>query len=111
MAGCGWAIVFSEGTMAGLKVESTINIERLENVLYIGRPVNDHQNREISLFKITDNGAEAVRTQVKLGLSSVKTIEVLDGLKEGDKVIISDMSSVESAERVRLTDEKHLSYH
>ena len=64
-----------------------------------------------SLFKITDNGAEAVRTQVKLGLSSVKTIEVLDGLKEGDKVIISDMSSVESAERVRLTDEKHLSSH
>jgi HlyD family secretion protein len=84
---------------------------KLENVLYVGRPVNGRQNSEISLFKITDNDAEAVRTQVKLGRASVPTIEVLDGLKEGDKVIVSDMSSVESAERVRLTDEKHLSSH
>jgi HlyD family secretion protein len=101
----------SEGASAGLKIDATINIERLENVLYIGRPVNGRANSEISLFKITDNGAEAVRTQVKLGRSSVNTIEVLDGLKEGDKVIISDMSSVESAERVRLTGEKRLSSH
>ena len=101
----------SEGTSAGLKIDATINIERLENVLYVGRPVNGRANSEISLFKITDNGAEAIRTQVKLGRASVNTIEVLDGLKEGDKVIISDMSSVESAERVRLTNEKHLSSH
>src|SRR6266566_2416385 len=63
----------SEGTSAGLKVDATINIERLENVLYIGRPVNGRQNSEISLFKITDNGAEAVLTQVQLGLSSVNS--------------------------------------
>lgn len=92
-------------------VTATINIERLDNVLYVGRPVNGRQNSETSLFKIVNNGAEAVRTTVKLGRASVNTIEVLDGLQEGDKVILSDMSSVANAERVRLTDENHVGSH
>lgn len=92
-------------------VTATINIERLDNVLYVGRPVNGRQNSETSLFKIVNNGAEAVRTAVKLGRASVNTIEVLDGLQEGDKVILSDMSSVANAERVRLTDENHVGSH
>lgn len=90
-----------------VEVVATIDIEKLENVLYIGRPVNGRANSSVDLFKIVENGAEAVRTHVKLGRSSVTTIEVLDGLKEGDTVIISDMSSVANAERVRLVDEKH----
>lgn len=100
---------FWVGRGAGNVVEvfATIDIEKLENVLYIGRPVNGRANSSVDLFKIVDNGAEAVRTHVKLGRSSVTTIEVLDGLKEGDTVIISDMSSVANAERVRLVDEKH----
>ena len=65
-------------------------------------------NSEISLFKIVNNGTEAVRVNLKLGRASVSTIEVLEGLKEGEKVILSDMSSVGNADRVRLTDEKHL---
>lgn len=92
-------------------VTATIDIERLDNVLYVGRPVNGSQNSETSLFKIVSNGAEAVRTTVKLGRASVNTIEILDGLQEGDKVILSDMSSVANAERVRLTDENHVGSH
>jgi len=93
------------------EVVATIEIARLENVLYIGRPVNGAQNATLDLFKIINNGAEAVRTHVKLGRASVNTIEILDGLKEGDKVILSDMSSVAHADRIRLTDEKHVVSH
>ena len=98
-------------TTAGLEVMAYINIGQLDNVLFIGRPVNSESNGSINLFKISNDGAEAVRTNVKLGRASVSTIEVLDGLKEGDKVILSDMSSVANAERVRLTDEKHVTSH
>lgn len=92
-------------------VTATIDIELLNNVLSVGRPVNGRQNSETSLFKIVSNGAEAVRTQVKLGRASVNGIEVLDGLNEGDKVVLSDMSSVANAERIRLTDENHIASH
>lgn len=96
---------------AGLEVSATMNIGKLDNVLYIGRPVTGVANGSTDLFKITDNGAEAVRTHVKLGRASTNTIEILDGLKEGDKVILSDMAYVQSAERIRLTDEKHVASH
>lgn len=104
---------FSAGRGAGdvVEVVATIDIEKLDKVLYVGRPVNGSANSSVELFKIINNGAEAVRTHVKLGRSSVNTIEVLDGLQEGDSVIISDMSSVANAERIRLTDEKHLRSH
>ena len=84
------------------QVDATIDIERLDNVLYVGRPVHGAANSTISLFKIVKEGAEAVRVDVKLGLSSVNTIQVLDGLKEGDKIILSDMSAYDNADRIHL---------
>ncbi|HEX8836108.1 MAG TPA: efflux RND transporter periplasmic adaptor subunit [Candidatus Acidoferrum sp.] len=100
-----------QGTTAGLEVEVNIDIGKLADVVYIGRPANGTQNSEISLFKIINNGSEAVRTKVKLGRASANTIEILDGLKEGDVVILSDMSYIQSAERIRLTDDQHLRKH
>lgn len=79
-----------QGATAGLEVDGTIDIGKLDNVLYAGRPVNGRANSETVLFKITNNGSGAVRTKVKLGSASANTIEILDGLKEGDKVIPSD---------------------
>lgn len=96
---------------AGVEVMANIEIGKLDNVIFIGRPVNTAASGEASLFKISNDGSEAVRTQVKFGRASANTIEVLSGLNEGDKVIISDMSSVANAERIRLTDEKHLTSH
>jgi hypothetical protein len=100
-----------QGTAAGLEVMASIDVGKLDNVLFVGRPVNTIANSETRLFKIINNGAEAVRTRVKVGRASVSTIEVLDGLKEGDKVILSDMSGVANAERIRLTDDNHLLKH
>lgn len=103
--------VTSQGPAAGFKVVASIDVGKLDNILYVGRPVDGRANSEVSLFKIINDGAEAARTQVKLGRASVNTIEVLDGLQEGDKVILTDTSSVGNAERIRLTDEKHLRSH
>jgi hypothetical protein len=100
-----------EGVGADLPVDAIIDIEKIDGVLHVGRPVHGAQNSTIPLFKIVNNGAEAVRVNVKLGRSSVNTIEVLDGLKEGDKIILSDMSSYDNADRIHITDEKHLSNH
>jgi hypothetical protein len=97
-----------EGARAGLEVDGTIDIEKIDSVLQVARPVHATANSTVSLFKIVSEGKEAVRVKVKLGRSSVNTIEVLDGLQVGDKVILSDMSSYENADRIRLTDEKHL---
>jgi beta-lactamase regulating signal transducer with metallopeptidase domain len=91
------------------QIDATIDVEKIDNVLYVGRPVHGAQNSTIPLFKIVKDGIEAVRVEVKLGRVSVNTIEVLDGLKEGDKIILSDMSSYDNADRVHITDEKHLS--
>jgi HlyD family secretion protein len=85
-----------------LSVDATIDIEKLEKVLYVGRPVHGAANTSMSLFKIAKNGLEAQRVGVKLGRSSVNTIEVLDGLKEGDKIILSDMSEWDSVDRIHL---------
>jgi hypothetical protein len=95
---------------AGMPVDGMIEIEKLDNVLQVGRPVHGAQNSTLPIFKIVSD-TEAVRINVKFGRSSVNTIEVLDGLKEGDKIILSDMSDVVNAERIRLTDEKHLLKH
>lgn len=104
-----------EGASVGLKVDTWIDIEKLDNVLYIGRPIQNGAaampNSTASLYKIVNDGKEAVRVSVKLGRQSVNTIEVLDGLQAGDKIILSDMSSVNNADRVRLTDEQHLLHH
>jgi beta-lactamase regulating signal transducer with metallopeptidase domain len=91
-----------EGAVADLPIDATIDIEKLDNILYVGRPVHGAANTSVSLFKIVKEGAEAVRVNVKLGRSSVNTIEVLDGLQSGDKIILSDMSAYDNADRIHL---------
>ena len=90
------------GARPDLSVDGTIELENLKDVLYVGRPVHGQSDSTIGIFKIVDDGAEAVRVNVKLGRSSVNTIEILDGLKVGDKVILSDMSAWDAFDRVRL---------
>jgi len=91
-----------KGAVADLSVDGTIELERLDNILYIGRPVHGQENSTVGLFKIDPDGSGAARVQVKLGRSSVTTIEVLDGLKEGDRVILSDTSQWDNSDRIRL---------
>jgi HlyD family secretion protein len=91
-----------QGARPDLSVDGTIEIENLRDVLYVGRPVHGQADSTIGLFKIVNDGAEAVRVNVKLGRSSVTTIEVVQGLQVGDKVILSDMSAVDNFDRIRL---------
>jgi HlyD family secretion protein len=90
------------GARPDLSVDGTITLENLKDVLYVGRPVHGQADSTIGIFKIIDDGAEAVRVNVKLGRSSVNTIEVVQGLKVGDKVILSDMSAWDNFDRIRL---------
>jgi HlyD family secretion protein len=90
------------GARADLSVDGTIEIERLDNVLYVGRPAFGQPDGTISLFAIGPDGHTAVRKTVKLGKSSVTTIEVLQGLAVGDRVIISDMSAWDNVNKVRV---------
>jgi HlyD family secretion protein len=85
-----------------LTVDGTIEIERLEDVVHVGRPVQGQADSQVSLFKLTDNGRAAIRVPVKLGRTSVSTIEILDGLHVGDQIILSDMSHWDAHERIRL---------
>jgi HlyD family secretion protein len=87
---------------ADLSVDGTVELENLKDVLYVGRPVHGQADSTISLFKITPDGSEANRVNVKLGRSSVTTIEVLSGLQVGDKVILSDMSQWDNVDRIKL---------
>jgi HlyD family secretion protein len=91
-----------QGARPDLSVDGTIELENLKDVLYVGRPVHGQADSTIGLFKIVNDGSEAVRVNVKLGRSSVTTIEVLQGLQVGDKVILSDMSAVDNFDRIRL---------
>lgn len=90
------------GARADLSVDGTIELENLKDVLYVGRPVNGQADSRIGIFKLVDDGAEAVRVQVVLGRSSVNTIEIKEGLKVGDRVILSDMSQWDNFDRIRL---------
>jgi HlyD family secretion protein len=90
------------GVRPDLSVEGTIEIERLADVLYVGRPVHGEPNSTISLFKLAGDGSEAVRSQVKLGKTSVNTVEIVQGLQIGDQVILSDMSAWDNFDRIRL---------
>jgi HlyD family secretion protein len=85
-----------------LSVDGTIELERLNDVLYVGRPTFGQEQSTVGLFRILDDGVTAERVQVKLGRNSVNTIEVLSGLKVGDQVILSDMSAYDAYERIRL---------
>jgi HlyD family secretion protein len=85
-----------------LSVDGTVEIENLKDVLYVGRPVHGQSDSTIGLFKLLDDGSDAVRVNVKLGKTSVNTVEILQGLKTGDKVILSDMSAWDAVDRIRL---------
>jgi len=85
-----------------LSVDGTIELERLNNVLYVGRPAFGQGQQTVGMFRLTPDGQEAVRTQVALGRNSVSTIEIVSGLKEGDQVILSDTSTMDSYSRIRV---------
>jgi HlyD family secretion protein len=91
-----------KGARPELSVEGTIDLERLTDVLYVGRPVNAQSGSTVGVFKLVSSGNEAVRVPVKFGNDSVRYIVVRDGLKEGDQIISSDMSTWDAHERVRL---------
>jgi HlyD family secretion protein len=90
-----------KGARPDLSVEGTIELERLENVMYVGKPVLADANAEVMLFKLT-SAKEAVRARVKLGRSSVTTVEVVQGLQPGDQIILSDMSQWQRHDRIKL---------
>jgi len=90
------------GARPDLSVDGTIELERLDDVLYVGRPAFGQEQSTVGLFKLIDDGDGAVRVQSKLGRSSVSTVEILEGLEEGDQVILSDMSAWDAYDRVRL---------
>jgi HlyD family secretion protein len=91
-----------KGARPDLSVDGTIDLERLDNVLYVGRPAFGQENSTISLFKLDPDGKEAVRVPVKVGKESVNSIQIFEGLHEGDTVILSDMSRWDKTDRIRL---------
>ncbi|HLJ40256.1 MAG TPA: HlyD family efflux transporter periplasmic adaptor subunit [Candidatus Acidoferrales bacterium] len=91
-----------EGAVPNLSVEGTVLIEKLTNVLYVGRPVHGDQNSTIGLFKEVEGGKEAVRANVEIGKTSVSTVQIIKGLNIGDTVILSDMSAYDAFERIRI---------
>jgi HlyD family secretion protein len=91
-----------KGARPDLSVDGTIELERLDNVVFVGRPAFGQENNTVRMFKLVAGSNEAVRTPVKLGKSSVNTIEILSGLNPGDQVILSDTSAWDSHERIRL---------
>jgi HlyD family secretion protein len=91
-----------KGAVPDLSVDGTIELERLNDVLFMGRPAFGQEQSVVGLFKIMPDGVNAERVQVKLGKSSVNTMEVLSGLKVGDQVILSDMSAYDAYDRIRL---------
>lgn len=91
-----------KGARPNLSVDGTIEIERLDNVLFVGRPTYGQPNQKIELFKVVKEGEEAVRVPVQLGRSSFNTIEIVSGLDVGDRVILSDTSAQDGYDRIRL---------
>jgi RND family efflux transporter MFP subunit len=90
------------GARPDLSVDGTIDLDRMANVLYVGRPAFGNENSTISLFKLSPDGKTAVRVPVKVGKASVNAIQVIEGLQSGDTVILSDMSRWDSTDRIRL---------
>src|SRR6266480_2332940 len=91
-----------KGARPDLSVDGTIELEHLDNVVYVGRPAFGQENNTVGMFRLVSGASEAVRTPVKLGKSSVNTIEILSGLQPGDQVILSDTSAWDSHDRIRL---------
>jgi HlyD family secretion protein len=91
-----------KGARPDLSVEGTIDLERLDNVLFVGRPAFGQEDSTISLFKLDQDLKGGVRVPVKVGRASVNSIQVIEGLHEGDTVILSDMSRYDNTDRIRL---------
>ncbi len=91
-----------KGARPDISVDGTIEIERLDNVLYVGRPAYGSANSKIEMFKVVENGKRAVRVPVELGRVSVNTVEIVKGLQVGDKVILSDTSAQDGYNKIRL---------
>ncbi len=91
-----------KGARPDLSVDGTIDLEKLDNILYVGTPAFAQENSTVSLFKVAADGKTAVRVPVKLGRASVNTVQVLEGLKEGETVVLSDMSRWEKADRIQI---------
>jgi HlyD family secretion protein len=91
-----------QGARPDLSVDGTIDLDRMSDVLYVGRPAFGNENSTISLFKLGPDGKTAVRVPVKVGRASVNSIQVLEGLQDGDTVILSDMSRWDNTDRIRL---------
>jgi HlyD family secretion protein len=91
-----------QGARPDLSVDGTVTLEKLGNVVYVGRPVFGQPNSLVTLFKLEPDGKHASRVQVKLGRSSVNTIEILEGLQPSDQVVLSDMSAWDAHNRIRL---------
>jgi HlyD family secretion protein len=91
-----------KGARPDLTVDGTIELERLDDVLYVGRPAQGQPESLVGLFRLSEGTSEATRTKVKLGRASVNTIEIVEGLKAGDQVILSDTSAWDAFDRIRL---------
>ncbi len=91
-----------QGARPDLSVDGTIDLDRMADVLSVGRPAFGNENSTISLFKLSADGKTAVRVPVKVGRASVNSIQVLEGLRDGDTVILSDMSRWDSTDKIRL---------
>jgi HlyD family secretion protein len=90
------------GARPDLSVDGTVELDRLADAVFVGRPAFGSEQSLITLFRVNGDGDEATRTKVRLGKSSVSAVQVLEGLKPGDRVILSDMSAWDSYDRVRL---------
>jgi HlyD family secretion protein len=90
------------GARPDLSVDGVVELEHLNDVVYVGRPAFGQEHTVAGIFKLDEDGSYATRTQVQLGRSSVNTIEIVKGLEPGDRVILSDMSQWDSHDRIRL---------
>ncbi len=91
-----------KGARPDLSVDGTIELEHLNDVVFVGRPAFGQENSTVGMFKLVKGSSEAVRVPVKLGKSSVNTVEILSGLQPGDQVILSDTSAWDAHDRIRL---------
>ena len=91
-----------QGARPELSVEGVVDLENLQNILYVGRPAFGQERSTVSMFRLGADGVTAERVQVKLGRTSVNLVEIMEGLKEGDQVVLSDMSRWDSFDRIRL---------
>jgi HlyD family secretion protein len=91
-----------QGARPDLSIDGTIELERLADVIYMGRPAFGQPQSTVGIFKLDPSGKEAVRVNVRLGRSSVSTVEILEGLQPGDQVILSDTSQWDAYNRIRL---------